>query len=53
MAKMIIEQNEQFLGKEITDKAKEVVDRQDSNEKEGGNEYEEKAKATRRTRKTI
>ena len=52
MAKMIIEQNEQFLGKEITNKAKEVVDRENANE-EGGNEDEKKEKATRRTRKTI
>lgn len=53
MAKMIIEQNEQFLGKEITEKAKEIVDRDNSKEKEGGNDNEKKEKTTRRTRKTI
>ena len=53
MAKMIIEQNEQFLGKEVTDKAKEVIDRESENKEKGDNDDEKKQKATRRTRKTI
>ena len=53
MAKMIIEQNETFLGPEVTEKAKEKIDNQ--NLKEGGKEDGEKTKAktTRRTRNTI
>lgn len=53
MAKMIIEQNETFLGAEVTERAKAKIDNQDL--KEGGKEDGEKAKAktTRRTRKTI
>ena len=53
MAKMIIEQNETFLGTEITEKAKAKIDNQ--NLKEGGKEDGEKTKAktTRRTRKAI
>lgn len=53
MAKMIIEQNEQFLGKEVTDKAKEVIDRDNNKGEKGGNDDEKKQKTTRRTRKTI
>ena len=53
MAKMIIEQNEEFLGKEVSDKAKEKIDI-DKEEKEGGevNDKKAKTKTTRRTRKT-
>lgn len=53
MAKMIIEQNETFLGSEITERAKAKIDKKDL--KEGGKEDGEKTKAktTRRTRKTI
>lgn len=52
MAKMIIEQNEQFLGNEVTEKAKEVIDREATEETKGGSD-DEKKKKTRRTRKTI
>ena len=53
MAKMIIEQNEKILGKEVAKKAKEKIEKEDS--KEGGKPDGEKAKTktTRRTRKTI
>ena len=56
MAKMIIEENESFLGTEVTEKAKEIVDREDKKEKskkKGGNTDEKKATTTRRTRKTV
>lgn len=56
MAKMIIEENEKFLGTEVTEKAKEKIDKTEDKE-EGGNEDGKKEKAktktTRRTRKTI
>jgi hypothetical protein len=54
MAKMIIEQNEGFLGKEVSDKAKEEIDSNYGETKEGGEENDKKAKTktTRRTRKT-
>lgn len=53
MAKMIIEQNETFLGSEVTERAKAKIDKKDL--KEGGKEDDEKAKTktTRRTRKAI
>lgn len=56
MAKMIIDENESFLGTDVTEKAKEIVDREDTEEKakeKGGNADEKKEKTTRRTRKTI
>lgn len=54
MAKMIIEQNEEFLGKEVSDKAKEKIDSDNEEAKEGGEVNDKKAetKTTRRTRKT-
>lgn len=52
MAKMIVDQNESYLGNEVTEKAKEIIDREDKKQK-GGNEGGEKEKKTRRTRKTI
>lgn len=54
MAKMIIEQNEGFLGKEVSDKAKEEIDSNYGETKEGGegNDKKAKTKTTRRTRKT-
>lgn len=54
MAKMIIEQNEEFLGKEVSDKAKEKIDSDNEEVKEGGevNDKKAKTKTTRRTRKT-
>ena len=54
MAKMIIEQNEEFLGKEVSDKAKEKIDIDKEEAKEGAevNDKKTKTKATRRTRKT-
>ena len=51
MAKIIIEQNESFLGSEVAKRAKEKID--NGSLKEGGNEDEKKAKTTRRARKTI
>ena len=51
MAKIIIDENENFLGSSVTERAKEIIDRE-SNEK-GGNENEEKAKKTGRTRKAV
>ena len=55
MAKMIIEENERYLGKDLTDKAKDIIDKENTNEsQEGGKKDEqEKKKTTRRTRKTI
>ena len=41
-----------YLGNEVTEKAKEIIDREDKKQK-GGNEGGEKEKKTRRTRKTI
>lgn len=54
MAKMIIEQNEEFLGKDVSDKAKEKIDSNSEESKEGGevNDEKTKTKTTRRTRKT-
>ena len=54
MAKMIIEQNEEFLGKEVSDKAKEKIDSDNEETKEGGEVNDKKAKTntTRRARKT-
>ena len=52
MAKIIVEQNEKFLGKDITDRAKNIIDRNDTDEKGGRNDEQEKKKTTRRTRKT-
>lgn len=55
MAKTIIEENERYLGKDLTDKAKDIIDKENTNEsQEGGKKDEqEKKKTTRRTRKTI
>lgn len=52
MAKMIVDQNESYLGNEVTEKAKEIIDSENKKQK-GGNEGGEKEKKTRRTRKTI
>lgn len=55
MAKMIIEQNETFLGSDVTEKAKEKIDNSSETKVEGGkvNDKEAKTKTTtRRTRKT-
>lgn len=50
MAKMIIQENEQYLGKELTNKAIEKVE--ENNTKEGGNENVQK-KTTRGRKKSI
>jgi len=55
MAKMIIEQNEGIFRKmKISDKAKEEIDSNYEETKEGGegNDKKAKTKTTRRTRKT-
>jgi len=49
MAKMIIQENEQYLGKELTNKAIEKVE--ENNTKEGGNENVQK-KTTRGRKKS-
>lgn len=54
MAKMIIEQNEGLLGKDVSDKAKEKIDSSSEKSKKGGkvNDEKTKTKTTRRSRKT-
>lgn len=50
MAKMLIDENEQLVGQEIAEKAKEKIDQE--NKRKGGTENEEKqTKTTRRTKK--
>ncbi len=50
MAKMLIDENEQLVGEEIAEKAKEKIDQE--NQRKGGAENEEKqTKTTRRTKK--
>ena len=49
MAKLIIQENEQYLGTELTDKAIEKLDEEKT--KEGGN-ANEKRKTTRGRKKT-
>lgn len=56
MAKMIIQENRNIIGKEVAKESIEEIDKEESNDKktkEGGNaDVQEKAKRTRRTRKT-
>ena len=52
MAKLIIDENENFFGQEVTELAKEKIDK--DNKEKGGKEDDKKAKTkTRRTRKTV
>ena len=54
MAKIIIDQNEYYLGDEVTQKAKDIIDREDEKkQQEGGNVDGKKEQKTRRTRKSI
>lgn len=48
MAKIIVDENEGFLGRDITEKAKEIIDR--DSKKEGGNVDEKKASKGRKTK---
>ena len=55
MAKIIIQENEEFIGQEVAEKAQEKIDSNNGENKEGGkveDEKKTKAKTTRRTRKT-
>ena len=50
MAKMIIDENESFVGQDMAEKAKEKIDKE--NEKEGGEDNVKKEKKVRRRKTT-
>lgn len=52
MAKLIIEENEKFIGMDVAEKAKEKINKEGKVKGKGGNDDEEKSKTTRRKRKT-